>query len=124
MFGVGSPPKEAGATPGQKKANSEAARKFLEKEKSDSVDGTTRKKKIRDKETAVRSCPLEVESFHATSQRMLCRITLNLPTLSLSEMIEHKRKTSMEDKRKSSKEEPTGRKLSTEHRKQSKEEKN
>ena len=45
-------------------------------------------------------------------------------TLSLSEMIEHKRKTSMEDKRKSSKEEPAGRKLSTEHRKQSKEEKN
>ena len=33
-----------------KKANSEAARKFLEKEKSESVDGTTRKKKIREKE--------------------------------------------------------------------------
>ena len=50
MFGVGSPPKEGGAPSGQKKANSEAARKFLEKEKSDSFDGNTRKKKIRDKE--------------------------------------------------------------------------
>ena len=48
---MGSPPKEGGAPPsGQSKANSEAARKFLEKEKSDSVDGTTRKKKIRHKE--------------------------------------------------------------------------
>ena len=82
MFGVGSPPKEGEATPGQKKANSEAARKFLE-EKSDSVDGTTRKKKIRDKET-VRSCPLEVERFHATSQRMICGITLNLPPSALA----------------------------------------
>ena len=47
---MGSPPKEGGAPQGQNKANSEAAKKFLEKEKSDSVDGTTRKKKIRYKE--------------------------------------------------------------------------
>ena len=53
MFGVGSPPKEGGAPPGQNKANSEAARKFLEKEKSESVDGTPRKKKIRDREREV-----------------------------------------------------------------------
>ena len=49
MFGVGGSSVEAPSCPMPKKANSEAAKKHLENMKSES-DGTTRKKKIRERE--------------------------------------------------------------------------